>query len=243
MIQKFLHLCAATVILMAISIAAFAKDVPASAEQLRSELSSAIKGKDTNAIVALFNLNGVSDDMKSIAEMVAAGLAQDGAASVKLSPLPADAELTNEVGGIRYFPNVAVLGMMDVESPRPGNMTQIPYGESGGKFYFSGVLKEVFNAGAPQAKMLSIMFVGLFPQKPEIITGNYAYLNGGKEISKVVRFTNSMSYNFRGDGVRSCQFNSDSREGSIKLIIAEDGKKIFDSGMIERTNVIRYDKK
>ena len=106
MTRKFLSRCATAVVSMAISIASFGKDVPTSAEQLRSQLELAIKAKDINSIIALFNLDKVSDDMKSIAEMVAAGLAQDGVVSVKLSPLPADAELTNEVAGVRYFPNV-----------------------------------------------------------------------------------------------------------------------------------------
>ena len=243
MTTTFLRLCAAAVLSAAISVTTFAKDAPTSAEQLRSELESAIKSKDTNAIISLFNLRGVSDDMKSIVEMVAAGLAQDDAASVKISPLPADTELTNEVGGVRYYPNVPVIGMIEVESTRPGNVTHIPYGESAGGFYFPGTLKEVFNASAPKAKILNIMFIGLFPQKSEVITGNYVYVNGGKESTKDVCFTNSMSYSFRGDSIKSCQFKKDSHEGSIKLVVDEEGKKIFDSGMIEHTNIIRYEKK
>ena len=43
---------------------AFAKD-PASAEQLRSEVESALKAKDTNAFMAHFYWQGMSDKMKS----------------------------------------------------------------------------------------------------------------------------------------------------------------------------------
>ena len=44
---------------------AFAKDPPTSAEQLRDRVELALKAKDTNAFMALFNWQGVSADMKS----------------------------------------------------------------------------------------------------------------------------------------------------------------------------------
>ena len=243
MTKNFLRLAVAALFLSAACATAPAKDAPTSAGQLRSELEAAIKANDTNAVISLFNLQGVSDDMKSLVEMVASGLARDDAASVKLSPLPADTELTNELNGVRYFPNVTVVGVIDVESKNPGNATQLPYGESAGKFYLPGTMKETFNAGAPKEKILGVMFVGLFPQKSELINGSYVYLKGGKEITEIVSFTNSMSYNFWGDGIKSCQFTNDSSQGSISLRITEDGKKAFDSGMIEHTNLISYEKK
>ena len=140
MSKNFLRLVVAALFLSAAGGATFAKDAPTSAERLRSELASAIKVKDTNAIVSLFNLQGVSDDMKSIPEMMASSLAQDEVASVKLSPLPAEIELTNELNGVRYFPNVTVIGVIDIESKRPGNATQLPYGESAGKFYAGNLI-------------------------------------------------------------------------------------------------------
>ena len=243
MSKNFLRLAVTALFLSTASITTFAKDAPTSAEQLRSELAAAIKAKDTNAIISLFNLQGVLDDMKLIPEMMAASLAQDEVASVKLSPLPADTELTNELNGVRYFPNVTVVGIIDVESKSPGNATQIPYGESAGKFYLPGTVKETFNPNAPREKMLGVMFIGLFQKKSEVINGAYVYLKGGKELTAVVSFTNSMSYNFWGDGIKSCLFTNASSEGSIKLRITEDGKNIYDSGMIEQTNFISYEKK
>lgn len=243
MSKNILHLAVAALFLSAACGTTFSKDAPTSAEQLRSELEAAIKSKDTNAIISLFNLQGVSGDMKSIPEMVASDLAQDNVASVKLSPLPADTELTNELNGVRFFPNVTVVGVIDVESKNPGNATQLTYGESAGKFYLPGTMQETFNANATKEKTLGVMFIGLFPHKSEVINGSYVYLKGGKEVTETVSFTNNMSYNFWGDAVKSCQFTNESSLGSIKLRITEDGKKIFDSGMIEHTNLISYEKK
>ena len=243
MSKNFLRLAVTALFLSTASAMTFAKGTPVSAEQLRGQLESAIKAKDTNAIISLFNLQGVAEDMKSIPEMMASSLAQDEVASVKLSPLPADTELTNELNGVRYFPNVTVIGVIDIESKRPGNATQLPYGESAGNFYLSGTVKETFNSNAPKEKMLGVMFVGLFPKKSEVINGAYVFLKGGKELTEVVSFTNSMSYNFWGDGIKSCRFTNASSEGSIKLRITEDGKNIYDSGMIEQTNLISYEKK
>src|ERR1039457_1834301 len=84
----------------------FAKDAPTSAEQLRVEAESALKAKDANALMGLFNWRGVSDNMKTrMSKMVAERPKQEGPA-VRLAPLPADFQATNEVNGIRYRPSV-----------------------------------------------------------------------------------------------------------------------------------------
>jgi hypothetical protein len=240
MTKKLLFVGVGALLLFTMSVTTFAKDAPISAEQLRSELESAIKAKDTNAIISLFNLRGVSEDMKSEAVEAAAEMVKDDIASVKLAPLPADFQHTNELNGVRYFPNVAVVGIIDVETTNPGNGTQIPYGEKDGKFFLPGTIKETFNANAPKEKSLGIMFIGLFPQK-EIVNGRYVFSKGGKEINEVVSFTNSISFIFWGDSIQSCRFTKSSNEGSMRLKIMEDGKNIFNSGMIKNTNAVSYE--
>ena len=155
---------------------------PTSAEQLRSEVEAAFMAKDTNAVLALFNWQGVSDKVKSSLSWQIAYMANQGVASVNLLPLPAARQLTNELDGIRYYPNVHVEGLIDIESRAKGNSSQINYGESGGTFYIAGTAQETFDANAKKSTILAVMVTGLFPQEsPGILACSYVYVANGKE--------------------------------------------------------------
>ena len=64
------------------------KDAPASAEQLRSEVESALKAKDKDAILSLFNWQAVSAEMRSFHSQMISELLKKDVKSVKLSPFP-----------------------------------------------------------------------------------------------------------------------------------------------------------
>jgi hypothetical protein len=217
---------------------------PISAEQLRNQLEVAVKAKDTNAVLSLVNWKGVSSEMKAETSSEMADSLNQGVFRIKLLPLPSDQQLTNEMNGIRYSPNVHVLGLINLESPVKGNDSQIPYGESGGKFYIAGVVQEILNPQAKKAKSLGVMVMGLFPsQSPGILTCSYIYLNDGKEKSDSFRCTNNLSKAFWGDSIKSCTVKKISGQGSFQLMINEDGQTVFDSDMVETNNSITYEKK
>jgi hypothetical protein len=235
--------------LLAVSFLAFATILnsfsappPTSAEQLRSQFEAALRAKDSNAVLSLIYWKGVSGTMKSETSQEWSGPYQD-VASVKLLPLPADYQLTNELNGIRYFPNVHVLGLISVESTVKGNAAQIPYGESEGAFYIAGTAQETFNPNAKKEKMLNISFIGLFPKGKAVINGSYTYVKAGEEITKTVSFTNSMGYSFYGDYIKSCKFTKNSGDGSIELTVTENTNTVFTSGMVETNDSISYEKK
>jgi hypothetical protein len=217
---------------------------PTSAEQLRSEFEAALKAKDTNAVLALVNWKGVSDTMKSDTSGQMGDTISQGVAGVKLLPLPADQQLTNEMDGVRYFPNVHVLGLINVESAEKGNGSQIPYGESNGGFYIAGVVQETFDTHAKKSVSLGVAVMGLFPQdSPGILTCSYVYDTGGKEKTASFQCTNNWSEAFWGDSIKSCKVTKISGLGSFRLLINENGSKIFDSGMVKTNNSIFYEQK
>jgi hypothetical protein len=216
--------------------------VPTSAEQLRSELEAAVKSKDTNAIIALFDCTGVVGDMKEMLAEMPAYLIKDDMAAVNLLPVPAEFQPTNELDGVRYFPNLPVIGLIDIQSVKKGDSWQLPYGKSTNHFYLTGTTQVTFDPNAKKEPMLNIMFTGLMP-KDTLINGAYTYVKAGKEIAEKVSFTNSMSYSFHGDYVQSCSFSKSSSGGSISLTIIENTNKIFKSGMIETNNSITYERK
>lgn len=125
--------------------AAPTKGAPTSAEQLLSRFESAIKTKDTNALVALVNCQGVSDRMKSLILPMVADIPNHEIATVTLVPLPEKFQSTNEANGIRYRPNVPPVGLIKVEFVKTADgvqSMQIPYGSSGGVFCIPGTIEE-----------------------------------------------------------------------------------------------------
>jgi hypothetical protein len=214
---------------------------PTSAEQLRSEFETAIKAKDTNAIFALVNWKGVSAEMKS--EM-ADEMDTSGLINVKLLPLPADYQLTNELNGVRYFPNVQVVGLLGVNYTNQDSTGQIPYGESEGAFYIAGTVQETFDAHPTKSISLGVSVMGLFPKEtPGILTCSYVYVADGKEKTDNFQCTNNWSTGFWGDYIKSCDVKKVSGSGSYKLMIIEGSKKVFDSGMTETNDSISYERK
>jgi hypothetical protein len=220
------------------------KDAPTSAEQLRSEFEAALKAKDTNAVLFLINWKGVSTEMKSESVKEMADMVEPDVASVKLLPLPTDYQPTNELNGVRYFPNVHVLGLIDVQSKKEGDASQIPYGEGGGAYYIAGVSQETVDPHAKKSTSLGVMVMGLFPKEdPGILTCSYVYVAGGKEKTGSFRCTNNRSTGFWGDYIKSCKVTKVSGSGSFQLVINEGGKTVFDSDMVETNDSITYERK
>jgi len=217
---------------------------PTSAEQLRSAVEAAFMAKDTNAVLALFNWQGVSDKVKSSLSRQIAYMANQDVASVNLLPLPADRQLTNELDGVRYYPNVHVEGLIDIESTAKGNSSQINYGESGGTFYIAGTAQETFDANAKKSTILAVIVMGDFPKEsPGILTCSYVYVANGKENTDGFQCTNNLSKSFRGDYIKSCKVTKVSGTGSYELEIDEANKTVFDSDMVETNDSISYEKK
>lgn len=236
--------------LLAVSILAFATILnsfsappPTSAEQLRSEFEAALKAKDTNAVLSLVNWKGVSDQMKSDVSMQMGYMVGQSVASVIRLPLPAGRQLTNEFNGVRYYPNVHVEGLIDVELTAKGNNAQFSYGESSGIFYIAGTVQETFDAHA-KSTPLAVMVTGLFPKEdPGILACSYVYVSAGNERTGSFQFTNTWNISFWGDYIKSCKVTKVSGSGSYELKIDEANKTVFDSDMVETNDSISYEKK
>lgn len=217
---------------------------PTSAEQLRSEFEMALKTKDTNAIASLFDWQDVPDDLKVMTTGAAAEMVKHEISGVKLLPLPASYHPTNEMNGVRYFPNVNVIGMIDVEFAQKGQWMQLPYGESAGAFYMAGTEKETFDANEKKSTPLAVMVTGLFSKEnPGILTCSYVYVSAGNERTSSFQFTNNWNNSFFGDYIKSCKVTKISGSGSYELEIHEGTNTVFDSDMVETNDSISYEKK
>lgn len=232
-------ICLSLLILTGTRLAAFAKDAPTSAEQLRSEVESALKAKDTNALMTLFNWQGVSENMKAMLTTEVAYDLKQEIAKVKLSPLPADFESTNEMNGIRYRPNVTIVGMIEVQFTQEGNATSIPYGKSGHAFYLNGTIEEKIPGPFTQSKALNVMVMGT--ADPSKFSGICIFVRNGKEIKNVISSKGNV---FNGDYIKSCTIQKTVDDGTwLQLVIMEGDKQLFKSREVTNRDPLIYEKK
>lgn len=250
--------------LLAVSIFGFAAafnsfSAPTSAEQLRSEFEAALKAGDTNAFLSLFNWDGVSNSMNlylsttihSWSEFRSRYPTNQLHAFAWLHPLPDDYETEGVINGIRYGPNVSVVGMMqgslsvDDNGTNTGWDAEFPYGEKSGGFYFAGTTTEKIYEPKTKDKILIVeVNSGDISDNSPAFAGTYAYVQNGLEIKKGIKGKGTAHKISFGDYVKSCFVQKTSGGTNLlELEISEDGKKIFDSQMVETNDSISYEKK
>jgi hypothetical protein len=210
-----------------------AEDAPATAEDLLKRFEAALKAKDKQAMIELYDWQGVSADMRAMQEEIIGMMFAEEAKSVALSPLPAGFQAEAERDGIRYRPNVTVVGVIDIQFAQEGNSAQMPYGKKNKAFYLSNTIEErVSPAPAVKEKQLSVSVHGTISPAPAVFEGSYVYLKAGKEIKEAIVsefHVGNVSKMFWGDRIKSCTVRKTSAGGKIRLVIAEDGKEIFKS--------------
>ncbi len=240
----------------------FAGDPPTSAEQLRSELESALKAGDSNAVLSLYYLDGLVDvrrelsDAEKKAEFLRAiwPTFATNVSSVKLSPVPKDfekaesanaarSESDNGMGdswegdnGWRMRWSVPVLGMLEAY---PSNKYAFPllYGKTNGFFYIG--IPIVYLAPGKSLYVHTLDNIGSY-------TGSWVYVKSGKEFT--VNFSNKTNQ-FRecwGDYIKSCTVQKTSTNPYVQyqnwfsFTIVEDRTNIFESGEITNDAPFTY---
>jgi len=212
---------------------ASAKDAPASAEQLRNAVESALKSKDKNDLLALVNWQGASEDMKSLTTNVLTDMLQSDAVAVKLTALPGGFRPIFERDGIRYTPNVTVMGMIEVDYAGKDNNTKLPYGQKGGAFYIPCTVEEKIPGPITKSKTLSVIVMGSISPDAGKLSGSFVYVQGGKEIKEDINAKGNFSKAFWGEYIKSCTVHKTRADDSpIQLTISENGKAIFESGEV-----------
>ncbi|MGZ4973889.1 MAG: hypothetical protein ACXWBP_05455 [Limisphaerales bacterium] len=222
------------------SLTAFAapeKDAPASAEDLLKKVEAALKAKDKAALLGCFDWQGVSAEIKSMHERFTVEMMlKNPVKTLKLAPLPADQITEFERNGVRYHPNVTIVGVIDFEFATEGthkSSAQMPYGTKDGHFYLSNTLEErVSQEPAVKEQSLNVSIQGTSSPNPATFEGSYVYLKGGKEVKEniVDEFhRGNASKAFWGDRIKSCTVRKTSADGQIRLMITESGKEVFRS--------------
>ncbi len=232
------------------STSIFAKTPPTSAEQLRSELETALKAKDiraddTRAVISLFNWDGVSDDDKGMTLTLIGDLLSEqhtllatNVISVQLSPLSTNlqAMLIDDRNdwqgdnGRRVKFSIPALGEFDVSTPT-GEKIRLPYGKKGGSFY----LVALITYQAP-GQSLRVRVLGRSTYK-----GSWVYVVGDKEFTVNISDRTNQFRASWGDYIKSCTIQKTSDGGIMDVDITENGKNVFQAHAIETKSLISYE--
>jgi hypothetical protein len=222
-------------------------DAPKSAEQLLKQFKKAVKAKDKEAVMRLVNWQGVTNEMKVQQQEILDHILQMEIKDIKLTSLPADFKSVHELYGVRYHPNVVIVGYINMKCSKGKNYsdeTQIPYGKKNNAFYLAGVIEERISWPTTKEKSLNVSVMGLTAPKPVSFTGTYIYIKGGEEIKgDISGDQGNLSRAFWGDYIKSCKVQKISDFGSIQLTISENGKKVFESEEVKTNDPIIYEKK
>ena len=222
-----------SVLITALSVfCVHAQNAPATADELLQRFEAAMKAKNASAVMTLLDWQGVSEDMKVSQQQIIGMICSQEVTSVKLSPLPANFRLEFERDGIRYRPNVAVVGVIDIQYAQKGNIGHMPYGKKDNAFYLSNTIQERISQPVTKEISLNISIAGTVLPKPVAFEGFYVYLKGGKEIRESILDTShagNYCHAFWGDHIKSCVVWKKSLDGKIQLLINENGKVVFES--------------
>jgi hypothetical protein len=248
------------------------KKLPTSAEQLRSELETAVNNKDISTAISLVCWDGQDVEMKEMmAGMLAEELAKSGTNTVQLTlaPVPTNFQMTKSSflpdwegdNGMRGKYNLPVIGMIHVNYSGKNEINKypdVPYGKKNDIFYVAQMVSYQIPGKALRVRVDNI-------GRSLTYTGYWTYVSSGKEITIPI---NDQTNEFRegwGDYVKYCYVQRTSTnetpgfapffqykitEGQITNMFVgthhfteEVPVVIFDSGQITNEEPIIYERK
>lgn len=115
-----------------------------SPEELASSVHQAILDKDSEAISALYNWQGVEPDIKALLNDAIEYMLEEPVHKAKVGPVPDDFHEVQEMGGKRFKQNLKVEGeVLLVYSLEDESLTaSMLYGADNGRYYFTAPVSE-----------------------------------------------------------------------------------------------------
>ena len=217
---------------------------PVSAEHLRGAFEWAINTRDTNGLLELFNWQGVSDHIKQGMRNQVEYMFQQKITAVKLAPLPADFQPDTEISGTRYKQNVTVVGQIEVDFDPKGTYLRLPFGTNGNAYFLSCTIEEKLHLVPTTPQPLDILVKGSAMADATMLSGSFVYVRDGQELKEEINARGNFSKGFFGDYIKSCTVQKQASDRhQIRLIIMEDGKKLFESESVTNETPIVYERK
>ncbi|MGI9535335.1 MAG: hypothetical protein ACR2NW_10335 [Thermodesulfobacteriota bacterium] len=214
---------------------------PSTPKELMNKLVQAINDQNREELVSLFNWDGVEEQMKSIPEIVINSLMDGKVKSAELLPLPEDFKKGFLRNGIKYSPNIKLLGIIKISYENRGNEilgdSKIAYGQKNGKYYLPNTITKKTGYEGPADKTININVIGISVPDPVLFDGMCLYTVSGEEMKKIIKGEGNISEAFWGQEVKSCKIRRLSDSGSLKLIISVGSETVFESEMKETPEI------
>lgn len=217
-----------------------AQEPPSSAELLLFRVESALKTKEIEALLGLFNWQDVSKEMRASTSKRMAEMLKDDVINISLSSIPTDMKDNYEGytrDGVLYRPNVSIVGVIDVRFKQKGYRLQMPYGKKDKSFYIASVVEERIYVPQSKEKFLQIMVGG---SNTVLYKGYCKYMKDGKELKEEFDRKGNRTQGFWGDRITYCRAQKISPDEEIWLVISEDSQNVFESKPEKTSNPIEY---
>lgn len=220
-------------------------------DQFLQNIRAAVENKDEHAFWNLFNLEGVVADMKAVIEKhVWKSLKSAELLDVSYEPLPEDFRAEYVVDGIRYHPNLKVLGWVKFKYKRTkqktkqgDSTTSVLYGQKGNRLLFVGTVKEKLAGDFPPSKQIQVIIIGA-GHPPVTFEGTMIYLQGEKPVRDKLKDLGSgnLTRIVRGEAITFLEVRRTSPQGTLKVIIMEDEDTIFETEFLDTDQPIVFRK-
>jgi len=141
--KTFLYVLAVSVLVSVAEAEETAKSPPVSKSELLERFTVAVKAKDEEAIRSLICWDGPVIKAKMDAK-ISDLLSRKVGTKVEMNPpsLAPGASFTNVVNGVRFYPNIPVIGQIDVWFAKNENILRFYYGQKDKAFYLSCTVRE-----------------------------------------------------------------------------------------------------
>lgn len=127
-----------------------ARDEPLEGEEILTAIRKAIEDRNANAILELYDRDGVEQEMLDTLRPFAEGLVNHKLESMKLRRATESDQKPMEHDGYRYRTSLPVIGKVVFEfTDYPGQSSSVPYGKKGNKYYLVTAIKEKIEGYVP----------------------------------------------------------------------------------------------
>ena len=126
------------------------KEEPVEGEEILTAIQKAIDDHNANAILELYDRDGVEQEMLDTLRPFAEGLVNHKLESMKLRRATESDQKPMEHEGYRYRTSLPVIGKVVFEfTDFPGQSSSVPYGKKGNKYYLVTAIKEKIEGYVP----------------------------------------------------------------------------------------------
>jgi hypothetical protein len=217
---------------------------PASAVGLAEAFRSAVAAKDREAIFRLIHWEGVTAEAMAAHKATVGKLVDYDVTKVAPVPLPPDYRSEQISQGVRYRPNVKVLGLLEVtlgeKRPPHTPSMRMPYGTAGDQFLIAAVIQERIDQPGPPDRSLSVTVAGTTGADVPEFSGFCTYTVSGQVQRRELTGKSNLNLAFPGQSFQECSVRKTGGGGKIKLQVREGDTLVFESPVTESGEPIVY---